>query len=238
MTLKNNRIKNWNSFTITILIIAGLLFIFSFFAPSIFVKASSNPILDFSQTGPIGDTIGGIMNPFIALVGVLLTFLAFYMQIKANEIQRKQFFEGLQAERDKTIREEKLDAYYKLSLLTVDLQTIINDIDQRAKRIKTYYEAERNFPYNANILTRTATRKYLRILEIDRLNIYKGFKFFLSHDEKWLKGFNNLYSTLDYLPEFFEEVINYMIIIQTSNLKKELMSEINLQISLTRGQSC
>jgi len=46
---------------------------------------------DFSQTGQIGDTIGGITAPFIALVGALLTFLAFWIQVKANKVQTKQF---------------------------------------------------------------------------------------------------------------------------------------------------
>lgn len=42
----------------------------------LFVGKAITPEVDFSETGPIGDTIGGIMNPFIALVGILLTFLA------------------------------------------------------------------------------------------------------------------------------------------------------------------
>lgn len=42
-------------------------------------------------TGQIGDTIGGLMNPFIALGGVLITGLAFYVQYKANELQRELF---------------------------------------------------------------------------------------------------------------------------------------------------
>ncbi|WP_373060417.1 hypothetical protein [Zunongwangia sp. H14] len=58
------------------------------------------PFLNFTETGQIGDTIGGILNPFIALAGVLLTFLAFYMQIKANQIQITQFNEGLKKEKE------------------------------------------------------------------------------------------------------------------------------------------
>lgn len=45
--------------------------------------------LDFSNTGEIGDTIGGIMGPFVAIAAALLTFLAFWVQFKANEQQRK-----------------------------------------------------------------------------------------------------------------------------------------------------
>lgn len=46
-------------------------------------------ISDFNNTGPIGDTIGGIMGPFVAIAAAILTFLAFWVQFKANEQQRK-----------------------------------------------------------------------------------------------------------------------------------------------------
>lgn len=45
--------------------------------------------LDFSNTGEIGDTIGGTMGPFVAIAAAILTFLAFWVQFKANEQQRK-----------------------------------------------------------------------------------------------------------------------------------------------------
>jgi hypothetical protein len=88
--------KNWDGITILLLVLSGLLLVFSFFAPYLFTRPSFNDDFDFSDKGPIGDAIGGLMNPFIALIGVLLTFLAFYMQIKANKIQRELFYKGLQ----------------------------------------------------------------------------------------------------------------------------------------------
>ena len=45
-------------------------------------------LLDFSDTGEIGDTIGGIMGPFIAIAAAGLTFIAFWVQYKANIQQR------------------------------------------------------------------------------------------------------------------------------------------------------
>ena len=44
--------------------------------------------VDFSDTGEIGDTIGGIMGPFIAIAAAGLTFIAFWVQYKANIQQR------------------------------------------------------------------------------------------------------------------------------------------------------
>jgi hypothetical protein len=43
--------------------------------------------VDFSETGPIGDTIGGIMGPIIGFLGAFLTFLAFLVQSQANRKQ-------------------------------------------------------------------------------------------------------------------------------------------------------
>ncbi len=67
------------------IILAGLLIGFSFIAPILFVQESSLNF-DFTNTGEIGDTIGGIMSPFIALAAVFVTFLAFYIQYQANQL--------------------------------------------------------------------------------------------------------------------------------------------------------
>ena len=47
--------------------------------------------VDFSQTGPIGDTIGGITSPITNLIGAALVFFALKAQIESNELTRKQF---------------------------------------------------------------------------------------------------------------------------------------------------
>lgn len=72
-----------------LVIFSILLIVFALFAPYFFTQTKSG--VNFNNTGQIGDTIGGLMNPFIALAGILVTFLAFYMQLKANKIQVEQF---------------------------------------------------------------------------------------------------------------------------------------------------
>ena len=79
---------------IGLIILSILLIAFSFLAPIIFTKTATNPRYNFKDTGAIGDTIGGLMNPFIALAGVFITFLAFYMQFKANRIQIDLFYKN------------------------------------------------------------------------------------------------------------------------------------------------
>ena len=53
-------------------------------------------LVDFSQTGQIGDTIGGVMGPFIALLAAFLTFLAFWIQYRANEKQKEMLSKQLE----------------------------------------------------------------------------------------------------------------------------------------------
>jgi len=47
--------------------------------------------IDFSKNFPIGDTYVGIMGPFIAILASFLTFIAFWVQYKANRRQNLQF---------------------------------------------------------------------------------------------------------------------------------------------------
>lgn len=70
---------------------AGFLFLVAFLAtisaPYILTQFSLWPYLDFSETGSIGDTIGGITAPIINLFAAFLVYLAFREQVKANDIQ-------------------------------------------------------------------------------------------------------------------------------------------------------
>lgn len=74
-----------------LIVIALITILASFFMPFVLTRSAINKDLDFSETGPIGDTIGGLISPFIALAGVIVTGLAFYIQYKANLQQRELF---------------------------------------------------------------------------------------------------------------------------------------------------
>jgi len=68
-------------------LIGFLAFVFIvLFLPIVFVNYSWFG-LDYSETGQIGDTIGGITAPFIAIGAAFLTFLAFWVQYQANQKQ-------------------------------------------------------------------------------------------------------------------------------------------------------
>lgn len=65
------------TFAISVLLIISL--------PIIFTRPALFNSIAFNKTGSIGDTIGGIMGPFIAIIAAWLTYKAFVMQYYANQ---------------------------------------------------------------------------------------------------------------------------------------------------------
>ncbi|MEM1259652.1 MAG: putative phage abortive infection protein [Bacteroidota bacterium] len=110
---------------------AFLLILFSFISPWLFTMKGYSS-LDFSKTGQIGDTIGGLMNPFIGTAGIILTFLAFYLQYKANQIQIENFNRQLDLNKnqfEKQLKEDKVNFERQLS-------------EQRNQFLKTQIESQ------------------------------------------------------------------------------------------------
>ena len=134
---------------ITLISISFILIVFSFFAPKLFVQKSKNG-LDFSGTGEIGDTIGGIMNPFIAIAGVLLTFLAFYIQYRANKIQREQFEEQLEI--DKNQFKQELEVQREQFEESLEVQT---EQFKKNQFENQFYEMVRLHKENVNEISMT-----------------------------------------------------------------------------------
>ncbi|NJX16861.1 putative phage abortive infection protein [Tamlana crocina] len=161
--------KKMNRIIRVLIIVASVLIIFSFVAPALFTK---NSIIDFTQTGQIGDTIGGIMNPFIALAGVVLTYLAFYMQYKANQYQRAQF--NIQLEKEKEQFRQELDLQKE--------QFLKNQFESQ------FYEMMRIHRGNVNDLTSNDVNINLKVISDSIVNKgvidgIKTFPFLLSEFE-------------------------------------------------------
>jgi hypothetical protein len=106
--------SNWYIYpalTLAIIAIIG-----AFCAPYLYTDISG--LKETKDTGAMGDTIGGLMNPYIALAGVIITGLAFYMQYEANKQQRTLFLleqnsnkEELQDQIDRQDSERKLQQF-------------------------------------------------------------------------------------------------------------------------------
>lgn len=199
---KEEEKKLWTPLVRVILFISGALLFFSLFSPYVFTQFADDVDYQFDgDTGVIGDTFG-IMNPFIGLIGILLTFLAFYMQIKANEEQIKQFNLTRNDDKKMLLQTQKIEAYDNLDLLSINLDSIIKDLKAKGERIGQYGNALKTAPFESHLLKRTPSKDYLKILEINRGAIYKAYKFFSVSDNS---DYIRLYNILDFLPEFFDD---------------------------------
>jgi hypothetical protein len=67
--------------------------IFTFISPFVLTLGARFHIFDFSNTGQIGDTIGGITAPIVNILGAVLVFYALRAQIEANKLIQDQFYE-------------------------------------------------------------------------------------------------------------------------------------------------
>jgi hypothetical protein len=70
-----------------LLLIGGLVILIM---PFILTGQYFHERFNFSDTGQIGDTIGGITAPFMNLIGAFLVFYALQAQVKANELIQGQ----------------------------------------------------------------------------------------------------------------------------------------------------
>jgi hypothetical protein len=81
----------------------------SLIAPIYFTQTQLFTV-NFGNTADIGDTIGGLMNPFIALAAAILTFLAFYMQFEAN----KKLKDEIRIREEKDQKDQFERQFYKM----------------------------------------------------------------------------------------------------------------------------
>ncbi|NQU53644.1 MAG: hypothetical protein HQ522_14005 [Bacteroidetes bacterium] len=91
MKESNDFDDNIHYLAITILII-GVVFLI--WGPMWFTEAAKSVKYNFTETGQIGATIGGITAPIVGVVTACLMYLAFYAQFKANKKQWKAFLKN------------------------------------------------------------------------------------------------------------------------------------------------
>lgn len=90
---------------------------FTLVAPLIFTIKHDISWLDFTETGQIGDTIGGITAPFINILNAILIYIAFTEQLKANTLLKNQIDSEKDKEKIRLKNIEKLvyfDLEYKI----------------------------------------------------------------------------------------------------------------------------
>lgn len=136
---ERNWIK-WIFIIIGILIIISLVIILLIVLPSTLITTLHIPFgylnTDFTNTGQIGDTIGGITAPFIGLISIWLLYITFREQRQFNEKQSE--FNNEQNKFNTTLLEfdkKQLELNHYTSFVT-----LLDVITQKLYSIKLIYK--------------------------------------------------------------------------------------------------
>ena len=80
---------------------------------------------NFTQTGQIGDTIGGISGPIINLIGAYLVYISFQAQIEANRIQAKALKDEKERIRLENIYQKQISQFDDIKITLRQLEFIV-----------------------------------------------------------------------------------------------------------------
>jgi hypothetical protein len=93
-------------FSMFVFVLFGLLSIC--IMPLLLKQPAFDEFFNLSKGKDVADALNGLTSPFIALFASLLTFLAFYVQFKANIQQREQFKKTLENQKNDQKEQERI----------------------------------------------------------------------------------------------------------------------------------
>ena len=186
-------VKSLNRLSYILAGLSILLIIIGCFAPFVFTQCGS--LVDFTETGQIGDTIGGTMSPIVAIAGVFMTFIAFLMQINANRIQSEQ----LRKTFNLRLLENRIESRNALQLMSVDINVMIKEIDITCESIDTFCAYTEENPTGEIPFYFTPKQSRFRYTSISRNLVYDAFSFMMSND--FIDDFRTTYSLMDFYSE-------------------------------------
>lgn len=183
---------NYTRYSWPLAIAALVIILAGCFAPCLFTLPGC---IDFTNTGQIGDTIGGTMSPFVGIAGVLMTFVAFILQVRANEIQREQLGKTFLMKDVESMIEDRR----AMELMKIDVDNAISDIERRCRCIDEFCTKIKHNPFDEVPLMRPSVTSLSRYQSIDRNRVFNAFKAFVGDDGT--KLFQKTYFYLDYYYE-------------------------------------
>lgn len=195
--------KNINWWFVSILIIfIGLIPIWVYLITNYsWIELSENP-------NNIGDALGGITNPIIGIGGIILTFIAFYVQYQFNK------------EQSKVILEQKKENNF--NFLLSEFTRLEIKIDEASQLGDSFNDVIRDeFGVHKNLLKQKLNKisyaiiyfnNLLKIIDIDRLVKVNELSLIDDKDKIILTNLNSIYSIIfkDSLDNV-KSVINYII---------------------------
>lgn len=150
------------------------------------LMTSEFSLISFTDTGQIGDTIGGTTAPFLGFFGSILVYLALKAQIDANEQVRKQF-----KKQEEDAKIDKKNSYYKEKISLIKLE------------INNFY-----FSYNESVFGNSREQKF------NYEGSQAIFKLLKKIKDYHLKEADNIYNIFPKLGEleslllFFDQTVN------------------------------
>lgn len=159
----------------------------------------------------IGDSIGGILNPLIGITGAILTFLAFYIQFKANKEQRKFFYIGLQNEKDKRIDEsnsineqERKNHVTNIKIFKSLIESMLNNYISMTGNIENFLKQEESKPLAVHLFKFTTNASYDFFKKLDFKSLYDSVVY--SFKDKNIEWESDFIKCLNYL-DFYEKLL-------------------------------
>lgn len=157
--LKNGEILLWIGIPLTLL-------------SPFFITRCYN-VLDFTSTGTIGDTIGGITAPFINIIGAILVFLALKAQIQANVLVQKQISDQVE-EKKLQLESDQLNKLYEnlkssidnFTYTTLDTWELRNEENVELKGSEAFYQLFQDLYCNALHLDEDSLKVNPKITEV------------------------------------------------------------------------
>jgi hypothetical protein len=142
--MTEEKIKEINSILKKAQWLLGIGIIAIIFMPFLLTLEFFHERFNFSETGQIGDTIGGITAPFLNLVGAFLVFYALKAQVKANELVQRQIDKENEAKECETEAQNlnQLYSYLNESINSFKFTTLPIDYLRNTDYIDTEVEYE------------------------------------------------------------------------------------------------
>lgn len=190
----NKRIKTFDGSFLWCMLLFAVVTAFICYLPT---WLTQDYCKDFNSTGQVGDTIGGIMNPFIAIAAASLTFFAFWVQYKANLIQRgdiarerfeRNFFELLNLQESIT---------NSLVLEEICENDSTKNMKQTGRDVFQMLYEDYKFQFTKSACVEDIT--------IEKNKGYKGLKSLFAKDKDALKCYVNL-GGVSYLDHYFRHL--------------------------------
>ena len=182
---------------------------------------------DFSNKGQIGDTIGGIMGPFVAIIAAWLTFIAFWVQFKANNQQRHD----IAIERFESKLFEMLHIQQEITTGLLIEQIGGNVKSQRGRDVFQFvYETGRDMIWIGNEQRRCTLKEALSIDDNVKMSVSSMKNmWFLDH------YFRHLYRIFKFIDESDERIIDKVKKYEYASIVRATLSQYELVMLFYNG---